>query len=111
MPLDLGQHLAPAEPEHGAVEDDVVGAGQLGVEARPHLDQGGDVAADREPAGCRRIDPRQQPQQSALAGAVAADDAHALALVDLEADVASAPRTRTRGTGDSRRKIRSSAAA
>ena len=60
--------------------------------------------------GGGRIDPRQQPQERALAGAVAADDADPLALVDLEVDVAAAPRTRTCGAGDSRRSIRSSTA-
>ena len=62
------------------LKHDVVGPGELGIEAGAHLDQRGDVAADRDlPAG-RRVDPRQQPQQRALARAVAADDADALAL-------------------------------
>ena len=37
--LHLGQHLLAPEAEHGPVEQDVVEAGKLRVEARPHLDQ------------------------------------------------------------------------
>ncbi len=50
-PIDQLQHPAAAEAQHRAIEQDVVGAGELGVEAGPHLDQGGDVAADRDLAG------------------------------------------------------------
>ena len=88
---DHAQHLAPAEAEHRAVQEDIVLPGELGIEARSHLDQGGDVAADRHLAGRRGIDPGQEPQQRALAGAVAADDAHAVAGLDLERDVAQGP--------------------
>ena len=44
----------------------------------------------------RRIDPRQQSQQSTLAGSVAADDADALAMVDLRVDIPQRPELRDR---------------
>ena len=65
--------------------------GELWVEARSHFDQGSDIAADRYLAGSRRVDFRQEPEQSALAGAIPPHDAHAVAGVYPERDVAQGP--------------------
>ena len=81
-----------------------------GLKPAPISIKGATVPRIATLTGGRRVDPGQQPQQRALAGAVAADDPHALALVDLEADPAQAPRTPTLGTGASRRSTRSSTA-
>ena len=74
-------------PRIGAVEVDVLTAGQLRVESGADLEQAADPAADhRSPLG-RIRDPGQDFQQSRLAGAVAADDAEDLALTNVERDV------------------------
>ena len=57
-PLDLGElddlvelalDLAPPHAEDRAVEEDVLAAGQVGVEAGADLEQRADAAADRAP--------------------------------------------------------------
>ena len=86
--------LGPAHAEDGAVEEDVLAPGQLGVEAGPDLEQRADAAGHLGPAGARLGDPREQFQQRALAGAVVADQADRFAALDLEGDVFAAPRAR-----------------
>ena len=122
--LDLGERddlvelpvdLAAAHAQDRAVEVDVLAAGQLGVEAGADLQQAADAAAELDLAGRRLGDPREDLQQRALAGAVAADDADDLARLDLEVDVLAGPRTprvvprdaRCRGGGRRRSRRRS----
>jgi hypothetical protein len=70
------------------------------VEADPELDEGGQPAGDADPPGVGPVDARQQLQQSALAGAVAPDDAEELALADLEGDAAERPQLAVVATGE-----------
>ena len=63
------------------------------MKAGPDLEQAGDAAAQHDAALGRLGDAAQDLEQRALAGAIAADDADDLALLDLEADVLAAPRT------------------
>ena len=88
LPLDL----AAAHAEDGAVQIDVLAAGQLRMEAGADLEQRADAAVDLDAPRRRLGDARQDLQQRALAGAVAADDADDLAAPDLERHVAAAPR-------------------
>ena len=89
-PLDLGERddlvelardLGAAHAEDRAVQEDVLAAGQLRVEPGPDLQQASRRARRivRVPVG-RLGDAREDLQQRALAGAVAADDADDLAL-------------------------------
>ena len=70
--------------QDGAVQLDVLAAGELGVEAGAHLEQARHPPSDLDPALGRLGDVREHLQQRALAGAVAADDAQRLAVLDLE---------------------------
>ena len=83
--------LRPPHAEDRAVQVDVLAPGQLGVEAGADLEQRADAAGDLGPAGGRLGDARQDLEQRALAGAVAADDPDHLARTDLERDVAQRP--------------------
>ena len=79
------------QSHHHPVEDDVFARGQLRVEADAELDEGRQPAGHLDPAGVRPVDAGEQLQQGALAGAVAADDAEELALLDLEGDPIEGP--------------------
>ena len=72
------------EPEHHAVDEDVLAAGDLGMKAGAELDQRRDAAVDRDRARRRPADAGDQLQHRALAGAVATDDAERLAGGDVE---------------------------
>ena len=85
--LVAGGDLALRQPEHGAVDEDVLAPRDLRVEAGPELDQRGDAAGGLEAAGGRLEDAGDQLEQGRLARAVAADDAERLAARDLERDV------------------------
>src|SRR4029077_11408583 len=93
--LELGELEHGAEPapgllrrqaHHYSVEDDVLACGQLDVEADPELDEGSEAPGHPDRPRIGSVDTRQQLQQRALAGAVAADDAEELAPLDLEGD-------------------------
>ena len=60
---------------------------ELGMETGTNFQQAADTALDLDLPGGGRGDARQDLEQGALTGAVAADDAEDLALADLEADV------------------------
>ena len=77
----------PLEPVDGAVQEDVLAAAEVGVEAGAELEQRADPAADGDAPGRRLDDPGDQPQQRRLAGAVAADEADGLTGLDRERDV------------------------
>ena len=82
--LDLGERDDLVEPaadlraphaEDGAVEEDVLAPGELGMEAGPDLEQRAHAPGDVGPTRRRLGDPREDLQQRALAGAVVADQA------------------------------------
>ena len=89
--VELAVDLGLLHAEDGAVEIDVLAPGELGMEAGADLQQAADAALDLDLAAGGGGDARQDFEQGALAGAVAADDAKDLALADLEADVAQGP--------------------
>ncbi len=89
--VELALDLGAAHPQDRAVQVDVLAARQLRMESGPDLEQRSDAAVDLgEPARGLR-DPRQDLQQRALTGAVAADDADDLPRPDLEAHVVERP--------------------
>ena len=83
--------LVPLHVEDRAVQEDVLAAGQLRVEAGADLEQRADPAAQPRLALGRRRDPGEDLEQRALAGAVVADDPEGLAALDLEVDVPQRP--------------------
>src|SRR5215211_5602581 len=62
--------VATAEAVDGAVEVDVLAAGEVGVKARADTEERADVARDRNGAARRAEDAGDQPQESRLAGPV-----------------------------------------
>jgi hypothetical protein len=79
-PAVLLADLPLAQAQDGAVEEDVLAAGQLGMEAGADFQQRGDSPAQDGLSGGRVGDARQDLEQRALAGAVGADDAEDLSL-------------------------------
>ena len=67
--------LALREPEHDAVDEDVLAAGDLGMKPGAELDERRDAAAAPSRAARRLRDAGDELQQRALARPVAADDA------------------------------------
>ena len=112
--LDLGEgddlveaapDLRPAHPEDGAVQIDVLAAGQLGMEPCSDLEQRSDPTGHIRVAACGLGDAREDLQQRGLACAVVPDQADDFALVDRQRDVAQRPQrrvdTRRRAAHDS----------
>ena len=89
--VEAGGHVLARQAEQRAVEVDVLPAGELRVDARPHLDERADPPADVDPAGVGVHDPGQDLQQRRLARAVDADQADRLARLDDEVDVLERP--------------------
>ncbi len=86
-PLDL----LPREAEQRGVEEDVVPARHLRLEAGAELQHGGQVTAEQDLAGRRLEDPGDALEEGRLSRAVPAEDPERLALGDLELDVAQRP--------------------
>ena len=87
---DLVEALADlrlAETLDRAVQEDVLAAAEVGVEAGAELEQRADPTADGDLALGRLDDPGDQPQQRRLARAVAPDQADRLARRDRDRDV------------------------
>ncbi len=84
----LGPRLdpGPLDAEHDAAEGDVGARREVGVEADAELDHRSDASADVDRPRVDRVDVGEQADQRALAGAVGADDAEELALLDVEGD-------------------------
>jgi len=78
--LDLGFLHA----EDGAIEVDVLAAGQLRVKAGADLEQAAHPPVDLRLAFGRLSDSRQQFEQRAFTGAVAPNHAQHLTLLDIE---------------------------
>jgi len=83
--------LALLHSQHGAVQEDVLTARELGMETGPDPGQAPAPATDLRPSARGRRDAREDLEQRRLAGAVAADDAEHLALGHHERDVAECP--------------------
>ncbi len=89
--VELAIDLLLPHAEDGAVQVDVLAAGQLGVEAGADLQQAGDPAADFGPSAARLGNSGENLEQGRLAGPVAPDDPQHLTLAHLEGDVAQRP--------------------
>ena len=70
LPVDLRFLHA----EEGAVQEDVLAAGEFGVEARADFEEGGDSAAKRHRTASRGGDAGEDFEEGGFAGAVAADE-------------------------------------
>src|SRR4029078_13335481 len=77
--------------ENRAIEVNVLPAGQFWVESGADFQQARDAAAQCDSAQGGLGDPREDLKQGAFAGAIAADYAEYLALMDLEADIVEGP--------------------
>jgi hypothetical protein len=95
-PVELSHDLGPTHPQHRAAQEDVLTAGQLGMEAGPELEQAADPPPAAQRADRRARYPREDLQQRALACTVAADHADDVAAHDLEFDSAQRPELRRR---------------
>ena len=89
--IELGFDLLPAHAEDGAVEQDVLTAGEFRMEARAHFEQAAHLAPHAYGALRGQRDPREQFQQCAFARAIAAHYAHELAAVHGEGHIAQGP--------------------
>src|SRR5262249_56738899 len=89
--VELAADLRSIHPEDRAVEKHILAAGQLRMKPGAHLEQARHAALQLGAAFGRRRDARQDLEQRAFSGAVAADDADDLAGADVEADVAQGP--------------------
>ena len=89
--VELPQDLATGHAENRAIDEDVLAAGQFRVKTGPDLQQTAHAANDLGAPLGRMDDPREDLQQRALAGAIAANDSHHLARVYFERDVAESP--------------------
>jgi hypothetical protein len=87
--LRVGFLLAHAEDR--AAQVDVLAAGQLLVESRPHLQEAGHPSVQHGPPPGGLGYPGQDLQQRALAGAVAPDYPQHLAVLHLKRDVPQSP--------------------
>jgi len=72
-------------------EDDVLAAGEFGIEAGAEFEKGRDAAADQELALGGREDACDELEEGALAGAVSAEDGDGLPSMDIEGDAAEGP--------------------
>ncbi len=92
--LDLADsliHLFAGETQDGAVEVDILTAGELGIETRSELEQCRHTAIDRCAAGGGLEDACAHLQQSALARSIFPNNAKRLASLDFEGDIAQRP--------------------
>src|SRR6202012_4874343 len=75
----------------GAIEKDVFTSGQLGMKSRAHFEQRREAPTHSDFAGRRLGNLAENLQQRRLARPVAADDAEAVALRDIEIHVLKRP--------------------
>ena len=92
--VQLLAHVRALEAVDRAVEEDVLAAGHVGVEAGAELEQRADAPTDVDTAGRRLDDPGEQAQKRRLAGTVASDETDRAPGVDVEGDVIERPHLR-----------------
>ena len=80
-----------SKAEDGAVQVDVLPAGEFRMEPSTQLEQGRQAAVDGGRSLVGPEDAGQHLEQRALAGSVAADDAERLSLLDVQGEVAQGP--------------------
>src|SRR5258708_39720940 len=84
-------HLGMAEAHDRAVEEDVLPARELRVEAAAQLEQRGDAAGHPHLTRCGGQDSREDLEERALAAPIPPDDTHGLATTQLEGDAPQGP--------------------
>ena len=89
--VEVPPNLRLAHPKDGAVQIDVLPPRQLGVKARPDLQQTGDAPPEGHAPRRGLRDAAQDLEQRGLARTVASDDPDALPLLDLEGEVRQRP--------------------
>ena len=89
--IELAADFRPAHAEDGAVEKDVLAAGQLGMEARAYFQQAGHTSAQSNLAGAGLSDAGKKLEQCGFSRTVAADDADSIPRHDVEADILESP--------------------
>lgn len=91
---DLVEFLFYFDTTHaqdGAVEIDVFATGEFGMEAGADFQEAGDASVHGDLAGGWFGDAAEDFEEGGFAGAIASDDADAVALLDLEIDVFKCP--------------------
>src|SRR5262249_17798412 len=89
--IEFPRDFGAVHPENGAVEKDVLAPGQLVMKPGADLEQGAGPAVKPHFAHGRRRDLRDDLEQRALSGTIAADDADDLARFDRKGDVVKRP--------------------
>ena len=89
--IQFGLDLAAGHAEDGAVHEDILPPGHLAMEAGADLEEGADTSVGTDSAGRRACDAGKELQEGRFSGAVLADDANDVALLDLEVDIAQRP--------------------
>ena len=90
--VELGVELFLLEAQDGAVEEDVLAPGELGVETGTELEEGRHLPRNRDRTLVGPQDPGQALEHRGFTRAVFPDEARRRALVDLEADVVERPK-------------------
>ena len=84
--VELGRNLAPAHAHHAAAQINVLDAGRFRVHPGGGVEQRADVPLDGDCAAVRLIDAGEHTQERRLARTVMADQADAVAIVDLKVE-------------------------
>ena len=87
-------HLAPRDAEDRAVQEDVLAARELRVEAASQLEERRHAAAHLDPTFARDLGTRDDLEERALAGPVASDDTQRLPGPDLDRHAPQRPKVR-----------------
>ena len=95
--VELAVDLHLPHAQDGAVEIDILPAGKLRMETRPHLEQRGDSSSQPDDALGRLRDPAEDLEQGRFARTVAADEPDDLPPLDVEGDVPQGPERRGLG--------------
>lgn len=85
--VELGRDFSPGHAEDGAIHEDVIPAGQIGVEASPYLEEAADAAIDLDAPGAGSGDAGDELQECGFPCTIGTDDADGLPLLDVEGDV------------------------
>src|SRR3954447_16222752 len=89
--LHLVSDRLSVQSENGLEMLDVLAAGELGMEPRADLEQGGQPSPDIDLAGVLHCDPCDELRERRLAGAVCPDDPEELPTLHVEAHVGQGP--------------------
>ena len=89
--VELPRDLAALHVQDGALEINVLAAGQVGMESGRDLDERADAPMNLAAPARRRDDPVQQLQRGRFAGAIRSDDPQRFAPLHLERHVADGP--------------------